>query len=201
VDRERDFEEHFAKLRAEGLIREDQPAPDDSHIDEILRGFGDVMGAPVVLVPPGATHTKPVIQEPEEGDWPAEPPWLPGLGVAEGYEGKPLARVHVLLIPTDEGASVPAYLRWGGWNECPPPEYHVAALRSWSHRYGAELVGLSGDVMNLRITRRPAGREEALSLAREHFDYCNDIVWQGTGTPAPLAASLMASDWWYFWWD
>ena len=139
---------------------------------------------------------------PSIGEWPDKPvPAGPGLTIAFDLEGKPLDRVHILLIPTDEGAAVPAFLRWGGWNANPAPEYHIAALRSWHERYGAELVGITGDVINLRVARRPATREAALALAREQYLYCEDIVDQGTETLAPLAATLMQDDWWFFWWD
>ena len=92
-------------------------------------------------------------------------------------------------------------MKWGGWNDCPSAEYHVAALKAWHDRYGAELVGLSGDVMNLHVTRRPGSREAALDLAREQYLYCADIVDQGVETLSALAATLMANSWWYFWWD
>lgn len=140
--------------------------------------------------------------EPEIGEWPADADATGGgLTVAAALDGKPLDRVHILILPTKEPAAAPAFLRWGGWNACPAPEYHVAALRDWHRRYGAVPVAMTGDVINVRVTRRPASREEALSLAREQFVYCEDIVLQGTETYAPLAAGLMHSDWWFFWWD
>lgn len=115
--------------------------------------------------------------------------------------GAPLAQVHIVVVPTDDPTAVPAYLRWGGWNACPGPEMHVATLRRWRDAYGAELVGMSGDVLNLKVTRRPASRDEAMALAFEQFLYCPDIVLQGTNTFEPLALALMEGDWWYFWWD
>jgi hypothetical protein len=140
------------------------------------------------------------------GEWPgdsaAEVAQEDGLTVARNLlTGEAFERVHILLIPTRNDWEVPAYLRWGDWNACPPPEYHVSALRSWHDRYGAELVGINGDTMNLRAARKPAGRDEALALAHEQYRYCPDIVDQGTGTISALAATLMSSDWWYFWWD
>ncbi|HEY4252030.1 MAG TPA: DUF4253 domain-containing protein [Roseomonas sp.] len=123
------------------------------------------------------------------------------LSAAYDRHGHPLARVHILLLPTREGAAVPAFLGWGGWNANPPAEFHVAALRSWQARYGAELVGIHHDTMNLHVARRPATEAEALALAQEQFTYCEDIVRQGHGTVAPLAAALLADDWWRFWWD
>lgn len=140
------------------------------------------------------------------GEWPDGDPTgasgEDGLTVAHDMRsGRAFEQVHILLIPTQDGSEVPAYLRWGNWNACPPPEYHVAALRSWHERYGVELVGIDGDTMNLRAARRPGSREEALALARELYRYCPDIVDQGAGTLSALAATLMASDWWFFWWD
>jgi Domain of unknown function (DUF4253) len=140
--------------------------------------------------------------EPPLGEWPPSPSVSPGLSVAyERLTHRPLPKVHIVLVPTDDPTTVPAHLHWGDWNECPAPEYHVAALRYWREHYGAELVGLDMDVMNLRVARKPATRDEALELARVQHAYCNDIVDQGTYDLRALATELMAHNWWYFWWD
>ena len=139
---------------------------------------------------------------PDLGKWPDMPDTAPGLSVAmDLLKNMPLPSVHITLIPTQDWTEIPAYLRWGGWNDCPDPEYHVAALRSWRDRYSVELVGLSGDTMNLRGARPPLMRDEAIALAREQYAYCTDLVYQGTQTISNLAAALMANDWWFFWWD
>jgi Domain of unknown function (DUF4253) len=137
------------------------------------------------------------------GKWPSKvDAGPPGPTVATDIlSGKFHERVHILLFPTASGWEVPAYLRWGGWNECPPPEYHVAALRSWQGEFAAELVGMNGDTIDLRVGRRPKSRESSMKLAREQYGYCADIVDQGVGTISELAATLMASQWWFFWWD
>ena len=140
--------------------------------------------------------------QPEVGEWPLRAETAPILSTAiDILSGKPLDRVAIVVLPTKFGWEVPAYLNWGGWNANPPPEVHVAALRAWHERYGATLVGLGGDAMNLRVSRRPKSREEALALSREHYAYCQDIVDQGVETLSALAASHLESDWWYFWWD
>lgn len=170
----------MADLGADGKLRQLSPA-------EVRQRMAAAQDAP---------------REPAVGDWPDTlPPSALGLTLANDVHGKPLDKVHILLIPTTESAAVPAYLRWGGWNACPAPEYHVAALRSWHERYGAELVAIGGDVIELRVKRRPGDRAEALALAREMYLYDEDIVSQGTETFAVLAATLMASDRWFFWWD
>lgn len=141
-------------------------------------------------------------EEPETGEWPAGKRQSPDLTLAMDWQtGKPLETVHIALIPTSDWTEVPAYMRWGGWNACPEPEFHVAALRSWRDRHDVELVGMSFNTLNLIVRRPPATREEALALAREQYAYCADIIDQGVGTYSALAADLMANDWWYFWWD
>ena len=140
--------------------------------------------------------------QPALGEWPTGPMGAPQFTVAtETLSGLPLSKVQLVILPTDDWTAIPAYLKWGNWNGCPAPEYHVAALRSWRERFGAELIGLSHDVMNIRVKRRPETRDAALDLAREQYVYCSDIVDQGVETLSALGAVLMQSDWWYFWWD
>lgn len=141
-------------------------------------------------------------KEPELGDWPSTPDSSPRLTVVTDILKRTfLPKVHIALLPTDDWTEIPAYLHWGGWNDCPAPEYHVAALRSWRDRYGVELVGLSSDTLNLTAKHTPKARDEALALAREQYVYCNDLIDQGLQTYSALAAALMANDWWFFWWD
>ena len=140
--------------------------------------------------------------EPPLGEWPTATSGSPGLSVADDIlTSRPLPKVHIVLIPTADATTVPAHLHWGNWNACPAPEYHVAALRHWRDRYGAELVGLDMDTLNLRVARKPTTRDEAIALARLQYAYCNDIVDQGMDSLSALAAQLMAHNWWFFWWD
>src|SRR6266567_2610402 len=103
-------------------------------------------------------------RQPAVGEWPAEPSPSVELSVMKKYNLTLLPNVHIALIPTDDWTTVPAHLRWGGWNACPRAEYHVAALRSWRDRFGAELIGLSSDRMDLRVAHRPDTVEQALEL-------------------------------------
>lgn len=139
------------------------------------------------------------------GTWPIIPPgqsFEPDFSVAFDLStGRPYDSVHVLFIPTEHSWEIPAYLRWGDWNACPPPEYHIAALRNWHEAYGLELVGINGDRMDTRVTKPPVHRAEALSVATEIYRYCPDIVDQGTETLSALAATMVTGRWWNFWWD
>lgn len=139
---------------------------------------------------------------PEEGELieNAEPT-RPFYSCFDSLSRKAHPRVWIGLFPTVDGCEVPAHLGFGNWNACPKPHEHVAVLKHWAHGYGAELVAVTSDIIELRTVRRPSTRDEALLLAREQFYYCTDIVDQGVGSIATLAKVLMEDDFWFFWWD
>ncbi|MBC7174393.1 MAG: DUF4253 domain-containing protein, partial [Polyangiaceae bacterium] len=115
--------------------------------------------------------------------------------------GRPHPLVAVALFPVHAGFEVPALVGWGGWNACPYPEEHVSLLRHFHERFGAELVCMTQDVLELEVTRPPAHFEDALPLARLMHAYCPDIVEQGVGSVGALASGLVGGTSWFFWWD
>ena len=121
--------------------------------------------------------------------------------VGEILSKKPHPSVILAKIPTPRAFEVPAYLKFGGWNSCPEPSAHVAVWRRWQESYGAEILCLSGDVIEATVARPPVNKEECYKLAREQFAYCEDIVTQGVQTIDALAAVLCGGKSWYFWWD
>lgn len=148
------------------------------------------------------TAEDPETYEVEEGDWPEDAG--PGSDFSIPYDiisRKPHNTLLLALVPTSISWEVPAYLNFGGWNDCPDPESHVALMKRWHDAHGAEVVGIAGDVVEMQVARPPADRAAALALAREQFIYCTDIVHQGTGSLEALAAGLLRGKVWYFWWD
>jgi hypothetical protein len=194
VTQRQDYEDIRALILEQHIGDRPDPAPRKMFVSEADGKKRQLTGGEVVEALLREWEGPPI------GEWPSEPPESPGLTVTGDDEGV-FAKVYIALIPIDDWTTVPAHLRWGGWNVSHAPEFHVAALRSWRDRYGAELVGLSSNTINLRVARRPQTREEALALAREHYAYCTDVIDQNRGTVSALAAMLMDSDWWYFWWD
>jgi len=132
---------------------------------------------------------------------PDDPPSDQFLVPLDVLTEEPLPEVLIALVPVDEGWKAPAILPWGNYNENPRPAVHTAVLRDWSRRYGAELVSMTGDVLEMAVTRPPSSDQAALALAREQFSYSPDIVQQGVGDVEALAASLRNGHAWYFWWD
>ncbi len=139
------------------------------------------------------------------GKWPADvgqnlltPEFIAAYDL---LSGRVFDQVHILKVPASNSWEVPAHLRWGGWNACPPPEYHVAALKEWNERFGAELVGINRDTIELWVESPPSDRATALQVAKDIYRYCPDSVDQGTDTIAALAGTMVMQKSWTFWWD
>ena len=149
----------------------------------------------------GATPSEDLLAQ--KGKWPQVPvsfeigPTVTKNVLTNRFE----QTVQIVLLPTKNCWEVPAFLNWGNWNACPPAKYHVAALKKWHELYGAELVCLSGDTLEVRLKKRPENRSAAMKLAEELYFYCPDLLDQGVETKSNLAAALLQSDWWSFWWD
>lgn len=109
---------------------------------------------------------------------------------------------YLALIPTTRPWEVFAHLRFGGWNDSPDPEFHVAVARRWNQMFGAEPVVMGSDLIEMIVARPPTSIEACRALAIEQFAYtAGDAVHQGTGTFGALAAELRARKHWFFWWD
>ena len=73
-------------------------------------------------------------------------------------------------------------------------------LRSWEDRFGAVLVGMGFDVMQLIVAAPPTDPVQAELLAREHYAFCPDNIDQGVGSLEDYVPLVMGNEW-YFWWD
>ena len=137
-----------------------------------------------------------------QGTWPAE---VPGVGELSLHRdiltGDIWPKVILGLASLKQPWELPAVLKYGGWNDCPAPEGHCAFFRKWQQEYGAQIAGVSGDVIECVVSNPPLDQETAYELAWEQYWYCADIVEQGCETVSDLAATVLESSYWYFWWD
>jgi Domain of unknown function (DUF4253) len=128
----------------------------------------------------------------------------------------PPSAAPIALIPVDVPWQVPAYLQLGGmdtWGHAVgsigrsdgtrdmEPQVHVAILKYWYERWGAEVVAATAGDLELRVLRPPTTPTAALELAKEQYMYCRDLVDQHTGRVSVLANLLLDSPVWWFWWD
>ena len=140
---------------------------------------------------------KELYEELEAGSWPSVPMELKPYLITQMEE------VFIAKVPTSNSYEAVAYIGFGGWNDCPYDEEHVAILRYWHKRYGANLFAQGGDMLECTVDRPPTSQEAALSLAREHLTYALGTLGEfGRGNSVPeLAAALLNSRHWLFWWD
>ena len=137
-----------------------------------------------------------------EGEWLGEPDVKQGFFLATDIlSSKPLSDLFALKINVKESWMIPAALKYGGWNDCPSPEIHCAVWKFWQEKYGAEIIGVSGDVIEAYVRNPPKTKEDAMELARQQYLYCTDIVHQGVETISNLAAAILNHNLWFFWWD
>ena len=136
------------------------------------------------------------------GDWPADVEPNDSIGAIEDISTRTVhPEVVVAALETNDWTELPAFVGYGGWNANPDPHIHVAVWRYWRRRYGIRLVSMRFDRLEFSVSRPPRNKSAALELAREHHAYCDDIITQGVGSLSNLAAILMVSPYWHFWWD
>ncbi|GAB2823962.1 hypothetical protein GCM10027043_26520 [Ferruginibacter profundus] len=71
-------------------------------------------------------------------------------------------------------------------------------IKIFDAKYSLDLIGASGDWCEFRINREP---QNWLTLAKEAYKVCPDIVDQGAETVEKLAAEMKRTKRLYFWWD
>ena len=75
-----------------------------------------------------------------------------------------------------------------------------AITKYWYEQYGAVPAVITHDVLEMSVDET-VKEEKAMQLALEMYGFCPDIVDQGCEEVGVLAATLVKSKTWYFWWD
>lgn len=110
--------------------------------------------------------------------------------------------VILAKIPTNKPWELAAWIPMGGWNKCPEPDVQAAIFQNWFEKYRAFPAAVSSDTWEFYVECPPESEEEAIELAKEHFIFCDDKIFQGeAGNIADLAGELLNAHIWYFWWD
>ncbi|MCP3889560.1 MAG: DUF4253 domain-containing protein [Desulfobulbaceae bacterium] len=137
-----------------------------------------------------------------EGEWLGENPnKQPFTLTSDTLSGKPLQELLGAKVDVNESWQIPAIFKYGGWNECPEPEVQCAVWKYWEMKYGARIIGVSGDVIEAIIQNPPTTQQEAMDLAWQQYVFCTDIVDQGVETVSNLGSALINHKYWFFWWD
>lgn len=74
----------------------------------------------------------------------------------------------------------------------------INIIKVFDKKYSLDLLGASGDWCEFKINKNPSNW---LTLAKEAYKVCPDIVDQGSGDVEKLAKEMEQSARLYFWWD
>ena len=74
----------------------------------------------------------------------------------------------------------------------------LARYRTWDQIYGLSLNGAGQDWLEATFATPP---DDWMSFAQEVYEFCPDVVDQGTGDIESLADEMRRSNFVYLWWD
>lgn len=115
----------------------------------------------------------------------------------ESFDGP----LRIGLVAAERAADVLVTMGWNGAVNQASAATLTVVLRSWEERFGATAVAVGFDSLDLLVDRPVASEQEALAVAAEHFAFCADNVYQGTGSIREYAEGLAGAIRWAFWWD
>jgi hypothetical protein len=116
---------------------------------------------------------------------------------ATELSGRPIG-----LVPAERGADALAAIGWQGARHHNPWTAPLSAVvRSWEDRFGARVVGLGFDTLDLSVAAPPTTFRHALQVAAEHATFCPEAIVQGPGTLTGHAEEIRGARMWSFRWE
>ncbi|MEU8638424.1 DUF4253 domain-containing protein [Amycolatopsis sp. NPDC048633] len=105
------------------------------------------------------------------------------------------------LVQTERPADIPALLGWTGMIKCTDQVAELSAvLRSWEDRFGATLVTLGFDTLELSVSAPPRNQARALTVGAEHRAFSLPTFAAQPGNLREYASGLVQSRLWKFSW-
>jgi len=166
----------------------------------------------------GETHEEGIAEEDEDEDFrdylqekvgpfgrqfpglaPAEDRQLSSEVLQDVLGALPDARIG--LTPAARPADVLPLIGWEGAVNSTTSLPIAAVLRSWEDRFGARLLDIGFAEIRLLVSRPPRTIGAAQRIAAEHVVFCDECGGQGLTEVSTIAASLLESPVWTFWWD
>ncbi|AOS62735.1 DUF4253 domain-containing protein [Actinoalloteichus hymeniacidonis] len=106
------------------------------------------------------------------------------------------------LVAAPRSADALAVIGWmGPVNHSEHTAPMAAVVRSWEDRFGARVVRIGFDTLDLSVAAPPTTIEHAEQVAAEHWTFCPDNIDQGPGTLRDYAEEILGKNSWSFWWD
>lgn len=110
-----------------------------------------------------------------------------------GYEPEQFS-----VIKSDDQYDILRYSGTDGANYDLLPEDIIAKLKEWEERYPFEITGANLDWLEAELIDKGQDLSE---LAQQVYEFCPDVVDQGTGSVEALEKEMEAGRTLYLWWD
>lgn len=121
----------------------------------------------------------------------------PDEAAVQSLAGSP---VQVALVPAAGGWEVPALLAWAGAERDDiGGADHLSVLSFWHEQYGADLVAIGLERMELLVARPPEDARSAFGLAVQQYAYCPALMDNLVPALGALAATLFGRHWLLDW--
>ncbi len=105
---------------------------------------------------------------------------------------------EIAIVEGSDAYSYLAIVRTDGVNLDLSHEQVVARYKEWDQKYGLLLVGAGQDWLEAEFKNPP---NDWNAFAKEVFDFCPDVVEQGTGDIDTLAKEMRNQNSVFLWWD
>ncbi|HEX5723994.1 MAG TPA: DUF4253 domain-containing protein [Longimicrobiaceae bacterium] len=123
----------------------------------------------------------------------------PGYLVFETKPGfLPGTPLHVSVLLGTDQLQIPLTLGTSGANYGVTPRDVAERLRRWDAQYGLTINGAGDDWLEAEFHREPP---DMLDFAQEVWEFCPDVVEQGTTTLDAAAAEMARENRVYLWWE
>ena len=104
----------------------------------------------------------------------------------------------ITILKTNDQFEILKVMQTGGINYNLDNQAVINKLIEWHTNFPFEIIAADSASITARFIRKPLNM---LSFAQEVYDFCPDIVDQGTNTVEVLAEEMEKSDILYLWWD
>ncbi|WP_068614579.1 DUF4253 domain-containing protein [Paenibacillus tuaregi] len=105
---------------------------------------------------------------------------------------------EVSVIKSTDQFDILRYSGTNGYNYDISPTDVINKLKEWEKRFPFHIVGADSDWVQAEFNNTETDLKD---LANEIYEFCPDMVEQGTGTIEALEAEMERNKGFYLWWD
>ena len=120
------------------------------------------------------------------------------LGTTRNLSNDYSGGVEIVALVSDDKFDILRAAQSNGINHGHTTSSIIERLKVWDESYGIDIWHAETDTIQLRLERLPTDLD---AFAREVYEFCPDIIDQGSGNISDIANYLRAAKSLYLWWD